>query len=168
MPPSAGPRPKCGHECLGITRHPAFSCSLEYRFTLVRSQPPDSCLSSVPPPMNSSSPSLPTESRARRSIALESALVCGRRPRRTPRAAAILVGQAPRSLERAPSGLDPADRRRAGLLVTKAWSWRCPGHRRRRSCGRAPEWTEFSTEINPKTGWPLPLRKFWISEQERK
>lgn len=33
--------------------------------------------------------------------------------------------------------------------------------------GQAPAFVEFGTEINPKTGKPLPLRKFWISEQEK-
>jgi DNA-binding protein H-NS len=33
--------------------------------------------------------------------------------------------------------------------------------------GKPPEWIEFGSEINPKTGKPLPLRKFWISEQDK-
>ncbi len=31
--------------------------------------------------------------------------------------------------------------------------------------GQAPPFIEFGEETNPKTGKPLPLRKFWISEQ---
>jgi len=33
--------------------------------------------------------------------------------------------------------------------------------------GPAPPFIEFGDEVNPKTGKPLPLRKFWIAEQEK-
>lgn len=33
--------------------------------------------------------------------------------------------------------------------------------------GKPPAWVEFGDEINPVTGKPLPLRKFWITEPEK-
>jgi DNA-binding protein H-NS len=33
--------------------------------------------------------------------------------------------------------------------------------------GQAPPFVEFGEEISPKTGKKLPLRKFWIAEQEK-
>ena len=33
--------------------------------------------------------------------------------------------------------------------------------------GQAPPFIEFGDETNPKTGKPLPARKFWIAEQEK-
>jgi DNA-binding protein H-NS len=50
----------------------------------------------------------------------------------------------------APKYRDPAD-------PSRAWSGR----------GEPPSWLTFGDETNPKTGKPLPLRKFWLSEQEK-
>ena len=33
--------------------------------------------------------------------------------------------------------------------------------------GQAPPFIEFGDEVSPKTGKKLPLRKFWIAEQEK-
>jgi DNA-binding protein H-NS len=33
--------------------------------------------------------------------------------------------------------------------------------------GKPPLWIALGSELNPRTGKSLPLRKFWVSEQEK-